>query len=732
MMEGLFRKIAIYLCKPIYCLIVYMYKIFYNIATTRFLQSEIVQEISANIYTLVSVVMLFAFSVTILSAIVNPDLLSDGKKGVKAVFKRAIIALMLIVVIPFAFDELYKIQETIMKNSLIEKIVVGIEYNCNSSDKSKCEAGGNGGQVIAGTLMSAVLYLDDEMADADGNVNVSVSVSEYYSKMIAEDLPKYIGAVAKNINATAINPENANISNDEAYAFKFNGLIAIVVGLVTVYILVIFAIDVAVRVFKMAFMELTAPISIVSYVAAGDKILSSWFKELGKTYAELFVRVAAIAFYLFLVSNLSSFMEQFKNSDWTLVLKAFLMVGMLIFAKQVPDMIGKIFGVEIKSQGGIAGRLGNMAGVGNVAKKAWEAVRNPIAAAAGVGSMALGTGAHIASAARTSFNNGKKAVQRIRADGKKHGIKTAGAVASAIGSGLWGASFGSVSAAARSLKNGVNNKNLHSMKDEYDLYKDTHKEGSTVVGRTIDDIRRGTGFKSRADTKGEANEHLTNTASALNNMHSKAKELLSQEDSTRIVYTVKDAAGNVMLDSHGNPMSMNLHDATEYLETLRNSAPVASDFKDATGSVNTDAFNKALAKHQQQIINVTREIRNQSEIQEKDIINSALNGTLNGTAAEIETSNELNNEFNTIGKEYKKTGDPNVSSLSVDRATFSADMDNFEKAVNTAIGENTSERDSAGNLTKYGRQKADSDSINNRPGNKSGGSSSGKDSGSSK
>lgn len=437
MMEGLFRKIAIYLCKPIYCLIVYMYKIFYNIATTRFLQSEIVQEISANIYTLVSVVMLFAFSVTILSAIVNPDLLSDGKKGVKAVFKRAIIALMLIVVIPFAFDELYKIQETIMKNSLIEKIVVGIEYNCNSSDKSKCEAGGNGGQVIAGTLMSAVLYPDDEMADADGNV-VSVGVSEYYSKMIAEDLPKYIGAVAKNINATAINPENANISNDEAYAFKFNGLIAIVVGLVTVYILVIFAIDVAVRVFKMAFMELTAPISIVSYVAAGDKILSSWFKELGKTYAELFVRVAAIAFYLFLVSNLSSFMEQFKNSDWTLVLKAFLMVGMLIFAKQVPDMIGKIFGVEIKSQGGIAGRLGNMAGVGKVAQNAWKGLTNvakatPLLAGAGIGALA-GKGVDLLGRAGGKFAktglgqkiNGNAVVQKIKSAAGNASSKVSG------------------------------------------------------------------------------------------------------------------------------------------------------------------------------------------------------------------------------------------------------------------------------------------------------------------
>lgn len=735
-MGGLLRKICIYLCKPIYILIVYMYKIFYNIATTRFLKSEIVQQISANIYTLVSVVMLFAFSITILSAIVNPDLLNDGKKGVKAVFKRAIIALLLIVVIPFAFNELYTIQDSVMSNSLIEKIVVGINFDCDNDDDSTC-AGGNGGQVIAGTLISSVLYPEEEYKDADGTITVGANISEAYKKMVAEDI-KYIGSIAKNINVTADGSGGNDGKalkldyDDDAYAFHFDGLIAIAVGLATVYILVLFAIDVAVRVFQLAFMELTAPISIVSYVAAGDKILSSWFKELGKIYAGLFVRIAAIAFYLFLVSNLSSFMEQFNNPDWAFVLKAFLMVGMLIFAKQVPDMIGKIFGVEMKSQGGIAGRLGNMAGVGNVAKKAWEAVRNPIAAAAGVGSMALGTGAHIASAARTSFNNGKKAVQRIRADGKKHGIKTAGAVASAIGSGLWGASVGSVSAAARSLKNGVNNKNLHSMKDEYDLYKDTHKEGSTVVGRTIDDIRRGTGFKSRADTKGEANEHLTNTASALNNMHSKAKELLSQEDSTRIVYTVKDAAGNVMHDSHGNPMSMNLHDATEYLETLRNSAPVASDFKDATGSVNTDAFNKALAKHQQQIIDVTREIRNQSEIQEKDIINSALNGTLNGTAAEIETSNELNNEFNTIGKEYKKTGDPNVSSLSVDRATFSADMDNFEKAVNTAIGENTSERDSAGNLTKYGRQKADSDSINNRPGNKSGGSSSGKDSGSSK
>jgi len=440
-MGGLFRKIGAYLCKPIYLLIVYMYKIFYNIATTRFLSTDVVQQLSANIYTLVSVVMLFAFSVTILSAIVNPDLLTDGKKGVTAMFKRAIIALVLMVIVPFGFDELYAIQESVMSNSLIEKIVVGINYSCESSDGSECEAGGNGGQVIAGTLISSVLHPEEKYMNDDGTLSVGADVSESYRKMVAEDI-SYLGAVAKNINVTVDDVNGKDVTDDDPYAFHFDGLIAIVVGLATVYILVIFSIDVAVRVFKLAFMELTAPISIVSYIAAGDKILSSWFKELGKTYAELFVRIAAIAFYLFLVHNLDGIMSNFTSSDWSFVLKAFLMVGMLIFAKQVPDLIGKVFGVEIKSQGGIAGRLGNMAGVGKVAQNAWKGLTNvakatPLLAGAGIGAgigALAGKGADLFGKAGNRFAktglgqriNGNAVVQKIKSAAGNASSKVSG------------------------------------------------------------------------------------------------------------------------------------------------------------------------------------------------------------------------------------------------------------------------------------------------------------------
>ena len=206
-MGGLLRKLTIWICIPIYKLIKSFYSIFYNIANTRFLEDDTIQQLSANIYVLVSVVMLFAFSVTILSAIVNPDLLNDSKKGVAAAFKRAIIGLALMVIVPFVFDEIYVVQKNIMDNSLIEKIIVGADFSCNQNEDGECEAGVNGGQVIAGNLISAVLY---PVAD---NVQISENISDKYEKMITTDI-RYIGSVAKHINVTT--------EGDNAYHSDFD------------------------------------------------------------------------------------------------------------------------------------------------------------------------------------------------------------------------------------------------------------------------------------------------------------------------------------------------------------------------------------------------------------------------------------------------------------------------------------------------------------------------------
>lgn len=511
-MGGLFRKLLIYICKPIYCLIVYTYKIFYSIASTRFLKDDLIQQFSSNIYVLVSAVMLFAFSVTILSAIVNPDLLTDNKKGVAALFKRSIIALALMVLIPFAFNELYDIQDSVMSHSLIEKIVVGINYDCDPSTDSKCEIGGNGGQVIAGTLISSVLY------PAGDDISVKADISDNYKKTVSEDI-RYIGKVAKDINVTVDDSTKLRYDfDDESYAFHFDGLIALVAGLITVYILIIYSIDVAVRVFKLAFLELTAPISIVAYVGVGEKMLSSWFKELGKTYGELFVRIVAIAFYLFLIHNLDEFMSAFNDGDWISVLKVFLIVGMLIFVKQVPDMLGRIFGVDIKSKGGIGGRLGQMAAVGKQAQAAWGGIKQAAKLGAGVAGLGLAAAANPFAAAGVglahhAWNKGFKSLGarpgKETATGKflAGGGKTAGAYLRGKGlvSGLKDAKK-TYSESDFGLEH-IANKNYNKNKKETEKFND--KMGNNKYGMVEDsELARnnfiGNSKKDLGKTRGDA------------------------------------------------------------------------------------------------------------------------------------------------------------------------------------------------------------------------------------
>lgn len=381
-MNNILRKLCAWICVPIYNLIPSIYKIFYNIASARFFDPEntdIIQKLSQNLYVLISVIMLFGFSITILSAIVNPDLISDNKKGVPAMFKRAIIGLALIVIVPFGFDEMYKIQNSVMSNSLVEKIIVGADFSCDKTKNPDCEVGQGGGQVIAGILINSVLH------PADDDVTIGVDLQQAYTDMVQSDIGN-ITTIAGDINAKRT--DGGSSIEDEDYGFHFDSLIAIIAGIGVDYMLLIFAIDMAVRMFKLAFMEITAPISIVSYVAVGDKIFMSWLKEVGKTFADVFIKIASIAFYLFLVSNIHDFFAPFKNESWGYVLKAFLIVGMLIFVKQIPNMISAIFGIEMKSQGGIGGRLGQMAMVGDQAKKAWQGIKN----VAGLGAAAAGLG----------------------------------------------------------------------------------------------------------------------------------------------------------------------------------------------------------------------------------------------------------------------------------------------------------------------------------------------------
>ena len=64
--------------------------------------------------------------------------------------------------------------------------------------------------------------------------------------------------------------------------------------------------------------------------------------------------------------------------DWLMTGFAKLLVIMAILqlVKKIPDIINTVFGTKIQTKGGIKGRLGEMAGIGGIAQKAWTSLGN--------------------------------------------------------------------------------------------------------------------------------------------------------------------------------------------------------------------------------------------------------------------------------------------------------------------------------------------------------------------
>lgn len=432
------RQLAVTLCEWIYPFIPQLYSVFYDLAAGRFFDSQIIKDFSTNIYVLVSVVMLFAFAVKLLQAIVNPDLLLDSKKGVIGVLKRAFIALFLIIIVPFAFNTIYELQDHIITNSLIEKLIVGIQTN----DRNLAEST-NAGQVLSATTLSGLLYPNE------GATTTSDVLQSNYNSMINDDI-RYLTKVSKNINE-----KYTDLNGNEEYVLHFDPLIAIIAGIFVVYMFVLFCFDTAFRMIKLAFLELTAPVSIMAYIYNGDEFLNKWFKETLGTFVALFIRVAALGLLIFALHRLPTFMDEFEG-NYKFWVQLFIIVGILIFVKAAPDLVKTITGFTWKG-GGISRRLSEMAIVGGIAQNAWKSVGGKVKglASTAVGAGIAAAGAGVKSGARTFDNSvfngkGRELYNKIKNNSALQAVAGAG---SAVKAGATaGGGLKSLSAASKAWK----------------------------------------------------------------------------------------------------------------------------------------------------------------------------------------------------------------------------------------------------------------------------------------
>ena len=495
-----FRSIMAGLDRVVYNLLSVIYEIFFNVATANIISGQTVKTFYSRVQLILGVVIMFKVAISLFNGIMNPDSLNDGKNGFSSIIKRVVMVLIMFVLmvplnIPNAgnsddytsnsqsswnarmnengilFGTLYEVQSRLLSQNIVSKLILGTDYSASNDEDDDPNSVSNFAndtlhlnvneteyEKAARQLSSIVLRcfvtinLESEYGDPaeDDDRMCKESDLENYDKSydVYEDDDSTASEILAEIN------QKCDIQTGlggERYAYNYLFGFSTIVGILFVIIIVSFTVDAAIRVFKLAILRLIAPIPIISYIdPKTESTFQNWVKILGKTFADLFVRLAIINFVIFFIREFGTNglgVTVVGNGLVGVFSKIFIYLGLLMFAKEAPKFIADSLGIKDTGKFKLFGGLGRLHATGSMlagtvgsAATNWRAFRqeqpkredvlqHPIAARASnffrrgvgaAGSALIGgaggliTGANALSGAESDFNKNVVRAQQNR------------------------------------------------------------------------------------------------------------------------------------------------------------------------------------------------------------------------------------------------------------------------------------------------------------------------------
>ncbi len=412
------RTLFFSLDKIIYGFIDDVYGLLLQLSRTSIFTQDTIHEFSERIYALIGIFMLFKVSISLINYVLNPDDFIDKEKGLASIVKRIILALVMIVLVPYIFSEAYEVQTIILEENTIMNLVFGSPSSNDNQLPSQSYAESAGSKIQFTVLYAFAQPNYDDFASDEYDL---LSCRETYAKYTKDEnssrvgeykfrkLPTYNGNestesrfiyelnpacfgeydAATDTYVAGSNASNGKLlslfeKNDAAtiyqdYAqgvaqqsfslfFKKNVMIAketgeegryfinykfgisTAVGVAILYLLLMFCIDIAVRSIKLGFLQMIAPIPILSYCdpkSGKDGMFKKWTDMCVKTYLELFMRLAALFFGIYVISLIGTFRDVITGevvSGWTVSI--FMIVGVLIFIKKLPEILKEVLNIK--------------------------------------------------------------------------------------------------------------------------------------------------------------------------------------------------------------------------------------------------------------------------------------------------------------------------------------------------------------------------------------------------
>lgn len=687
--NGFMYWIFFSLAEMLYGLIPGLYDAFKFFATYQFFSNKEISTIWGNLYILLSVLVLFAIAIKLINAIVNPDVLTDTKKGVRKAYFSAVIAVFLTILTPYMFSFLVEIQDHLINNQVIDKLF----FNSTTEE--------NSGKVVAWTAITSFINLD-ELEDATKETN--------HAYVLSGD--RNSSGTHTYILSEEVDTGLASIYNAQPWQYPDtvhqNPILMLIAGAFIAYEFILLVMDTALRSIKLGVLQMMTPIVLGAYIFKSD-ILKNWVLEYIKTFIQVFLLYVAISIMTKVLSVLPNIFAGAQSNlgetpfqNWLLegIINILAVMALLRLIHQIVPLINKIFGTKIESKGGIRGRLGEMAAIGGIAQRAWDTFRqHPIQ-----------TGRRILSAPISAV--GGAAAHGVAAGARVRQLWTSGHRGGAILAGIGGAlTLGG--AAARGARQGWQHGNIRAIGAQGRRYEETHRAGSTLGGRLWDDIRENVGLESRETVMARNAERASKARQALSTAQQHAVQLATSEYSSETV-TINGRARNVF---QINEMINNLRE--ELASATNNTQRQA-----LRGDIETLQEQARLLTSQatERILNAASNGSNLSEFIDpryaNDIQARGLASAISNGITEQIGVYGANSRFEQVGWEREAGYDQNL--VNIEAGTLGTEMqhllfgDGAHAGVDTILRNNTQFYDEHGDPTARGRASADQKSRDSR------------------
>lgn len=256
---------------------------------------------------------------------------------------------------------------------------------------AKCISTGNDGEC----QMQGGYVPDTSNGKCDWD-NCKEAVALYNQMYVQNDMSP--SKLSTKVGVSADLPVEGSDDEEDVYVYNYMFIVTTILGVFITFVILSFAVDIAIRMFELVVLQITAPLFIATFVdpkAAQSGPFKNWLSAVGKSYVSLYIRLLILALMILLINviNQSNIFDNMGSvATWA---KLFVIIALLIFVKKAPKWISELLGIKSDGLGGLwspSKLKDSMIGGAMLAGAANKAIRGT---AAGTTALARGAGNHL-------------------------------------------------------------------------------------------------------------------------------------------------------------------------------------------------------------------------------------------------------------------------------------------------------------------------------------------------